>query len=77
MERDVTKKAFEKIAEGLNEVLAIARGEFKPARFYVPGYPHASESAALMSDWEALGDDMRAGIKKVGRRRPVPRTPSD
>ncbi len=29
-------KAFEKIAEGLTEALAIARGEKKPARLYVP-----------------------------------------
>jgi putative transcriptional regulator len=30
------KKAFSRIAEGLNEVLAIARGEAKPARLYIP-----------------------------------------
>jgi putative transcriptional regulator len=30
------KKAFDKIAEGLNEVLAIARGDAKPAKLYVP-----------------------------------------
>lgn len=30
------KTAFEKISEGLNEALAIARGEAKPARLYVP-----------------------------------------
>ena len=30
------KKAFDKIAEGLNEALAIARGEVKPAKLYVP-----------------------------------------
>ncbi|MGH7052009.1 MAG: helix-turn-helix domain-containing protein [Acetobacteraceae bacterium] len=29
-------KAFEKIAEGLTEALAVARGELKPARLYVP-----------------------------------------
>lgn len=29
-------KAFDKIAEGLNEALAVARGEMKPARLYVP-----------------------------------------
>jgi len=30
------KKAFDKIAEGLNEVLAIAKGEAKPAKLFVP-----------------------------------------
>jgi putative transcriptional regulator len=29
------KKAFDKIAEGLSEVLAIARGEAKPAKLYI------------------------------------------
>ncbi len=32
----MSKKAFEKIAEGLNEALAIARGEARPARLHVP-----------------------------------------
>jgi putative transcriptional regulator len=32
----MSKKAFDKIAEGLNEALAIARGEAKPARLHVP-----------------------------------------
>jgi putative transcriptional regulator len=32
----VARKAFDKIAEGLSEVLAIARGEAKPARLYMP-----------------------------------------
>jgi putative transcriptional regulator len=32
----VSKKAFDKIAEGLGEVLAIARGEAKPARLRIP-----------------------------------------
>lgn len=30
------KKAFDKIAEGLGEALAIARGEAKPARLHIP-----------------------------------------
>jgi len=30
------RKAFDKIAEGLGEVLAIARGEVKPAKLYIP-----------------------------------------
>jgi putative transcriptional regulator len=32
----MSRKAFEKIAEGLNEALAIARGKAKPARLYIP-----------------------------------------
>lgn len=32
----MSKKAFDKIAEGLTEALAIARGEKKPARLHVP-----------------------------------------
>lgn len=32
----MTKKAFDKIASGLKEALAVARGEAKPARLYVP-----------------------------------------
>jgi putative transcriptional regulator len=30
------KKAFDKIAEGLDEALSIMRGEAKPAKLYVP-----------------------------------------
>ena len=33
---NMAKKAFDKIAEGLGEVLAIARGEVKPARLHIP-----------------------------------------
>jgi len=32
----MTRRAFEKIAEGLTEALAIARGEAEPARMHVP-----------------------------------------
>lgn len=32
----MTKKAFDQIAEGLTEALAIARGQKKPAKLYVP-----------------------------------------
>ena len=32
----MSKKAFDKIAEGLNEALCIARGEAKPAKLHVP-----------------------------------------
>lgn len=32
----MTKKAFARIAEGLDEALAIARGAAKPARLHIP-----------------------------------------
>ena len=32
----MSKKAFDKIAAGLNEALEIARGDAKPAKLYVP-----------------------------------------
>lgn len=32
----MSKKAFDKIAEGLQEAIAVARGEAKPARLHVP-----------------------------------------
>jgi putative transcriptional regulator len=35
-EAAMSKKAFDKIAAGLNEALEIARGNAKPARLYVP-----------------------------------------
>lgn len=32
----MSKKAFDKISRGLNEALAIARGDAKPAKLHVP-----------------------------------------
>jgi putative transcriptional regulator len=32
----MSKKAFDKIAEGLDEALAIVRGEKKPAKLHIP-----------------------------------------
>jgi putative transcriptional regulator len=32
----MSKRAYDQIAEGLKEAIAIARGETKPARLYVP-----------------------------------------
>ena len=32
----MAKRAFDKIAEGLNEAIAIARGEASPARLHIP-----------------------------------------
>jgi putative transcriptional regulator len=32
----MSKKAFDKIAAGLNEALEIARGNAKPSKLYVP-----------------------------------------
>jgi putative transcriptional regulator len=33
----MSKRAFDKIKEGLDEAIAVACGEAKPARFHVPG----------------------------------------
>jgi putative transcriptional regulator len=33
----MSKRAFDQIKEGLEEAIAVARGEAKPARFHVPG----------------------------------------
>ncbi|HRY05948.1 MAG TPA: transcriptional regulator [Hyphomicrobiaceae bacterium] len=32
----MSKRAFDKIAEGLNEALAIAKGDARPAKLFVP-----------------------------------------
>lgn len=32
----MSKKAFDKIAEGLAEAIAVARGDAKPARLFIP-----------------------------------------
>jgi putative transcriptional regulator len=32
----MSKRAFDKIAEGLKEAIAVARGETKPAKLFVP-----------------------------------------
>lgn len=32
----MSKKAFDQIAEGLNEALSVARGKTKPAKWHVP-----------------------------------------
>lgn len=32
----MSKRAFDKIAEGLSEALSVARGETKPAKLFVP-----------------------------------------
>ena len=32
----MTKKAFDRIAEGLNEAIAVARGEAEPAKVHIP-----------------------------------------
>ena len=34
-------------------------------RMDLTGYPHESEAAAMMSDWAALGVDIRAAVKRI------------
>jgi len=51
------KKAFDKIAEGLNEALEIARGERKPAKLHVP---QEISVRAIRSKTEMSQDDFAA-----------------
>lgn len=71
------KKAFDKIAEGLNEALAIARGERKPAKLYVPA---ELDVKAIRAKLDLSQDDFAAAygftvnqIKdwEQGRSRPI------
>lgn len=71
------KKAFDKIAEGLNEALAIARGESKPAKLYVPA---ELDVKAIRAKLDLSQDDFAAAygftvnqIKdwEQGRSRPI------
>ena len=43
----MSKRAFDKIAEGLTEALAIARGEAKPAKLHIPAEIEGFESLGL------------------------------
>ena len=52
------RKAFDKIAEGLAEVLAIARDEAKPAKLYLP---HEIDVKSIRSKL-ALSQDDFAGL---------------
>jgi putative transcriptional regulator len=53
----MSKKAFDKIAEGLNEALAIARGEAKPAKLHVPA---ELDVAAIRNKLELSQEDFAA-----------------
>ena len=61
------KGAFEKIAEGLDEALAIARGELKPARLFIPVEPAYSLDRYPVSLLDAHAND--ANILRWRRRR--------
>ena len=71
------KKAFDKIAEGLNEALAIARGEAKPARLYIPAEIDVKAIRAKLSlsqgDFAALFGFTVNQVKdwEQGRSRPL------
>ena len=71
------KKAFDKIAAGLNEALAIARGEAKPAKLFVPA---EIDVKSIRAKIELSQDDFAAAygftvnqIKdwEQGRSRPI------
>lgn len=55
----ISKKAFDKIAEGLNEALAIARGQKKPAKLYVPS---EIDVRAIRSKLELSQDDFASSF---------------
>jgi putative transcriptional regulator len=55
----MTRKAFDKIAEGLNEAIAIARGAAKPARLYVPA---SLDVKAIRRKLGASQDDFAAAF---------------
>ena len=53
----MSKKAFDKIAEGLNQALSIARGEAKPAKLHViPGIDVCTIRAELPLSQKPPGD---------------------
>ncbi len=73
----MSKKAFEKIAKGLNEALAFSRGELKPTKLYVP--PEL-DVKAIRTKLELSQDDFAAvfgfTINQIkdweqGRSRPI------
>ena len=51
------KKAFEKIARGLNEAIEFARGDLKPVRLYVPA---ELDVKAIRTKLELSQDDFAA-----------------
>lgn len=72
-----SRKAFDKIAEGLNEALAIAKGEARPAKLYVPPEINVKE---IRQKLELSQDDFAAhfgfSINQIrdweqGRSRPL------
>lgn len=70
-------KAFNKIAEGLNEALEIARGKVKPARLYVPAEIDVrgirTKLSLSQSDFAAFFGFTTTQIKdwEQGRSRPL------
>jgi putative transcriptional regulator len=71
------KKAFDRIAEGLDEALAIARGEAQPAQLYIPTEIDVKAIRAKLSvsqvDFAALFGFTANQIKdwEQGRSRPL------
>jgi putative transcriptional regulator len=73
----MSKKTFDKIAAGLNEVLVVARGEAEPARLYIPAEIDVKAIRAKLSlsqaDFAALFGFTVNQIKdwEQGRSRPL------
>lgn len=73
----MAKKAFEKIAKGLNEALAFSRGELKPKKLYVPA---ELDVKAIRTSLDLSQDDFAAHFGftvnqirdwEQGRSRPI------
>ena len=60
---EMGRKAFDKVAEGLNEALAIARGAAKPARLYVPA---EIDIKAIRGQAVALAGRLRRALRLHG-----------
>jgi hypothetical protein len=48
--KEMTKKAFDKIAEGLTEALSITRGATKPAELHIPPETEDADSYRLTDE---------------------------
>jgi len=48
--KDMSKKAFDKIAEGLTDALSTARGETKPAKLHIPPEIEDADSYRLTDE---------------------------
>lgn len=50
------RKAFEKIANGLREALAVVRGDAEPSKFYTPCYGCGNATLTISGRCDLCGD---------------------